>query len=404
MPKLTKEQLAAVKYVSIKDFCTRIDQLEDMKDKLDFATRYILSHGMGNEQPDAPIEKIIKVAQMKLADQSADIKTGFRETDVNKGKGFKMVDPNVIFYGNDVANQMFIVNPVGYLKGEARRLGDDIGGSWMSNEEIATKAHYGHLRNDVFTDELASKISDELQKPTSFDVQVRLENKLGGPAALKKAVDATKPGVLSGFFGTRSVAAANLDAAYKAFNNPNHVLYGNLPSVEKASTQYLQHVFPNWKPDREEGVPGNLPTEADINRLSGTRKARALFSLNLLNAAKAREDGGQLQGNVRLLQGRENLLCQCSRLYRPRQDHLRRGTERVPTSSQRGLLRKGLPKRTPRTRRQRGRVGKRSHSGTERFQLSTSPTNLGAYPAPFSFPRGDTPKPVVEYSPLYDRA
>ena len=289
MPKLTKEQLAAVKYVSIKDFCTRIDQLEDMKDKLDFATRYILSHGMGNEQPDAPIEKIIKVAQMKIADQSADIKTGFRETDVNKGKGFKMVDPNVAFYGNDVANQMFIVNPVGYLKGEARRLGDDIGGSWMSNEEIATKAHYGHLRNDVFTNELASKISDELQKPTSFDVQVRLENKLGGPAALKKAVDATKPGVLSGFFGTRSVAAANLDAAYKAFNNPNHVLYGNLPSVEKASTQYLQHVFPNWKPDRDEGVPGNLPTEADINRLSGTRKARALFSLNLLNAAKEQE-------------------------------------------------------------------------------------------------------------------
>lgn len=56
-----------------------------------------------------------------------------------------------------------------------------------------------------------------------FDVNARLEHVFGGPKGLKKALDETKPGLLSRFFGTRSVAAANLEAAWKVFNNPTRL-------------------------------------------------------------------------------------------------------------------------------------------------------------------------------------
>lgn len=282
MPKLSKEQLDSIQYVSIQDYCHRVDELEDLDDKLAFTTRYILAHGQSVD-PDYPIDRIIQVAHMKIADKSADLKQFYQETKVNKGIGDQMVDPTVDAAEKDLANQMFIANPVGYLKGQAEVLLDEVHKKkWMSNDDIQTAVACGTLCNDVFTDEFAAKINNALKKPTSFDVNARLENAYGGAKALKKAYEATKPGFLSRMFDTSSLAAKNLDAAYKAFNNPNHALHGNLPTVEKAAQEYLQHVLPDYKPNHL----FNIPSEIDIAGLSGTQKARAQFSINLLKAVK----------------------------------------------------------------------------------------------------------------------
>ena len=282
MPKLSKEQLDRIEYVSIQDYCRRVDELEDLEDKLAFSTRYILAHGKMVD-PDYPIDRIIKVAHMKIADKSADIKQFYQETEVNKGIGDQMVDPTVDAAEKDLPNQMFIANPVAYLKGQAKALSDEIHKKqWMSNDDIQNSVAYGSLRNDVFTDEFATKINNALKKPTAFDLNARLENAFGSPKALKKAYEATKPGFLSRMFDTSSLAAKNLDTAYKAFNNPNHALHGDLPTVEKAAQEYLQHVLPDYKPN----LLFNIPSEKDIADLSGTQKARAQFSINLLKAVK----------------------------------------------------------------------------------------------------------------------
>lgn len=284
MPNLTKEQLEQVKYVSIQDYCQRVDQIENIEDKLAFSTRYILSHGQDkNATVDFPIDKIIKVAHMKIADKSSDIKQLYVETEVNAGVGDVMVDPTVDAAEKDLGNQMFIANPVGYLKGQAKKLSDEIGKKkWMEENDIQAKINCGHLLHDVFTNEFENQMKAAIKKPTSFDVNVRLENAFGGPAALKKAYEATKPGVLARMFGRGSIASKNLDAAYQAFNNPNHALYGDLPTVQKAANEYLQHVLPNWKPNGS----FNIPEPKDIAHLKGTQKERALFSMNLLKAAK----------------------------------------------------------------------------------------------------------------------
>ena len=283
MPPLTEEQLNQIQYVSVKDYCEKVDQIENLNDKLEFSAHYILSYGQGGNQPDYPIDSIIKVAHMKIADKSADIKELYQETEVNKGIGDLMVDPTVTWAGKDVGNQMFIANPVGYLKGKAKDLERQINlKNWKSQDDIRRQLNYGNLRQNVFTDDLNARVLASIKKPTVFDVQARLENAYGGPAGFKKGLEATKPGVFAKMFGKGSIAGKNLDAAYKAFNNPKHVLHGDLPTVEKAATEYLQHVLPSWKPNRL----FNIPKPEDIARLSGTQKARAMLSINLLNAAK----------------------------------------------------------------------------------------------------------------------
>lgn len=286
MPKLTKEQLQQVKYVSVEDFSQRIDAFDRIQDKLAFATRYILTYNQA-DNPDYPIDHIIKVAYMKIADKSSDLRSFYMETDANRGKAEEMVDPMVSHYSNDIGNQMFIANPVAYLKGQAKALSDEIHAKqWMSQEDTANAVSYGVVNNDYLTEEFEAKMIAFAKKPTVFDVNARLEHAFGGPKGFKKALDNTKPGVLSGFFGTRSVAAANLEQAWKAFNNPNHAYHGSLPTVQDAATKYLQHLFPSWKPNNVHPVP----SEEDIARLKGTRKARALLSVNILKAVKAQKE------------------------------------------------------------------------------------------------------------------
>ena len=287
MPPLTKQQLDQVKYVSIQDYCQKVDRIESLEDKLAFSTRYILTYnGIKNGEADPDLEKLIKVAHMKIADKSADLKEFYLETDVNRGRAEVMVDPTVEVYDNDLGNQMFIVNPVGYLKGQAKELqGEMKAKSWKSEYDIQATISTTSLLNDVFTDEFGAKIANDIKKPTVFDVKARVENAFGGPEGLKKAYEKTKPGVLSRMFDTSSLAAKHLDTAYQAFNNPKHALHGNLPTIEKAAKEYLQHVLPDYKPNRLK----NIPTMEDIARLSGTRKARALLSINLLNAVKAQK-------------------------------------------------------------------------------------------------------------------
>ena len=191
MPHLTKEQLEQVKYVSIQDYCQRVDEIEDLEDKLAFSTRYILTYNqINNGEADPTIESLIKVAHMKIADKSADLKEFYQETSVNSGRAELMVDPTVTVYENDIGNQMFIADPVGYLKGQAKATQEEMKAKqWKSESDIQTMITTSSLLNDVFTDEFGTKIAKALKKPTVFDINARLENAFGGQAALKKAYE-----------------------------------------------------------------------------------------------------------------------------------------------------------------------------------------------------------------------
>jgi len=285
--KLTKEQLNQIKYVSLEDYSHRVDELETIEEKLEFTTSYILSHGKEpNVAMNESIDKIIKLGHRKIAEASAKEKEFYHETDVNRGIAEKMVDPTVDSLDKDLAAEMFIANPVGYLKGKAQDLYQESKNKdYKSENDVQNMLNAKRLADEVFTDPFAKNINDARKNPTAEDMNSRLQAAYGGEKGFKKGIEDTKPTFWARAFGKRSVAGRNLDDAFKAFNNPTHAYHGDLSTIKTAAAQYLEHVFPNYKADGYR----NLPTAEEIASLKGTRKARALLSLNILNAAKQQE-------------------------------------------------------------------------------------------------------------------
>ena len=280
MPKLTKEQLKDVRYVSLSDFSSRIDQIEEIEDKVAFATAYLLSHGVG--ETDCSFLEAVHVARMKVAeaslkakeklynDDALDIDPADYPIDENDG----IVNAFAEDHKDDLENEMFMGNPIAYLRGKARDRADEIEAQDIElSEDSALKENC--LRLDQ---ELASKTMKDMVKvdkaSQGLDIQLRLREKFPNRNIAKE----TKTGFLSGMFGGSSKAWANLDMVYKAFGNPNHVLYGDIKALEKAASDYLMHRFPEWKP----GQP--LPTKEDISRLSGTKKPRTELSVAVIEA------------------------------------------------------------------------------------------------------------------------
>lgn len=280
MPKLTKQQLKDVRYVSLSDFSSRIDQIEEIEDKVAFATAYLLSHGVG--ETDCSFLEAVHVARMKVAEASLESKNKLYNDDVlDIDPADYPIDENPCIVNafvedekNDRENEMFMGNPIAYLRGKARDRAAEIEDQDMeSSQESALKENC--LRLDQ---ELASKTMKDMIKvdkdSQGLDIKLRLEKKFPNRNIAKE----TKTGFFSAMFGGSSKAWANLDTVYKAFGNPNHVLYGDIEALEKAANDYLMHRFPQWKP----GQP--LPPKEDIARLSGTKKPRTELSVAVIEA------------------------------------------------------------------------------------------------------------------------
>ena len=273
---LSDDALNQIQYVSMADFMRRVDEFDDFDDKLAFTTRYLLAHGM-HEGRDHSFDEAVHIAKMKLADASA--KARARRIMIPDD----VVNPDVADPQLDAGNRLFMADPTTYLKREVDRLIGEMGQGPISEADQHRFMDYqimsATLTNDLAGNrEISNKIADHDYDSTAKDIDFRLERRFGGKRDFKKAYEATKPGVLAKMFGKYSRAYRNLDEAYQGFHNRNHVLYGDMNSLDKAATEYLQHVFPRWNP--KEGMLG----VSSANRLSGTQKDRAIFCINILKA------------------------------------------------------------------------------------------------------------------------
>ena len=106
MPRDIDIALKKLQYVSMTDFCNRIDKIKNIDDKLAFATEYLLVH-----QPnlDYALDEAINVARMKLADAIAEYKEIKNNANDIKLKEYGNVE------NNDKLNY-FMAFPETYLK------------------------------------------------------------------------------------------------------------------------------------------------------------------------------------------------------------------------------------------------------------------------------------------------
>ena len=185
---------------------------------------------------------------------------------------------------DDKAAEMFMANPVDYLVGEANKAIKEINDENIIIPE-AKKVEKEYLKTlDSMSINAREQVKALDKNSRVLDMKARMEAKCGGREGLKKAYNKTKGSFKSRLFGTSSAAAKNLDQVYNAFNNPNHVLYGNFDALSKATAQYVQHNFPEWEMVME------LPTEEEMAHLSDTEKDRMRFTKNIINSIKEQAD------------------------------------------------------------------------------------------------------------------
>ena len=275
MPKLTKEELQQVRYVSMADFARRFDQIQDFDDQMSFTTRYLLCHGMKGTENDYDFPEALHIARTKIADASARMKEQFFEqSDEDLTERPYIVNPWLKDERADLAAQAFMGNPMGYVQGEAKELAQEIeDGSGFDHDlkvncERISRLPDQQMNRAVFALDATS---------TSFDVKMRMEAKLGGKMALESLCQAAKPGLFSRILGPSSSAANKLDAAYKAFQNPRNPAFGDMNVMEKASNDYLGYQIPGWKPGQK--IPNGV-----MGSLNPAEKARTKFSIDMLES------------------------------------------------------------------------------------------------------------------------
>ena len=282
---LTQKQLNEIKYVSMKDFSDRIDQIADINDKLKFASHYLLMHGTV-ENPDVPIQDAINIARMKILHESSTLYDKMIEDDLDPEDYYEdAVNPYAEDYEDDAELELFIGKPAEYLKGLALKKYNELDNiDILIPEERKLKEYYdkqakmysnnSKLGNDGLNKNKFLRIYRETD---SVDDMTRY---YGSKEALDKAFAKTKQGFFSRMFSKPSNAYTNLEKSYEAYSNPNSVYYRNSELLEQAAGQYIKHKFPNWEP----GDP--FPSETDINKLNDTSKERMLFSISVFKATE----------------------------------------------------------------------------------------------------------------------
>ena len=301
MPKvskrLTQVEINKIKYISMADFSKKIDSIENIDDKLKFARQYLVLHGT-NGEPDCSLEDAINIARMKIADAAYELKVQANKNndkvavdkEVKEDDDLieivvpKAIDKKSPYQVNpfatkekDMELESFMGRPVEYLKNYALKTYNDINNDNIEiiNESVS-KENYMKFYNKTIGVDVGLL---NPQARGNLHINSRLEAMFGGKAALEKAYRDTKPSFFSKMFQTSSVAAGNLDKVYSAFNNPAHVLYGDINSLSKAANEYLMHKIPGWK------VGDPYPNKDKLDNLDETSKARTVLSIAILKAA-----------------------------------------------------------------------------------------------------------------------
>ena len=285
MTKEFKNKLDNLEYISMADFCIKIDGIKNIDDKLDFATQYLLLH---KNNIDYSFAEAINIARMKIADALREyrlLKEKQERIDMAKDAFSDEEEEDIDFsqygnFNNNIKLEYFMGHPKSYLRDVAALKNDDLNKKMLVfKKQSENKENYQRLiktLDNINDDELDF---DE-RKLNNLHIKNRLETKFASKKGLSEAYNKTKPGFFARLFRTTSQAGKNLDIIYKAFNNPNHRLYGNKEALENAANEYIMHKFPKWKP--------NFPL-VDIHRinsLNGTSKARMILSTSILEALR----------------------------------------------------------------------------------------------------------------------
>ena len=275
MPKITLKDLKNIKYKSMVDFSDKIDEIDTMHEKINFATKYLIQYRRHEGEADYTFEEAVHLARLKIGETALKRRKLWNEEQQQMFRDNpQTIDPNLAGSPRDYNNEFFFGNPRSYLLGHMYPLDDEA----LAKDHLYAD-HYEDLIDNNFNDKLAAIE----RNPNALDIRYRLELRIGSKAEEEKAYKDTKPGFFSNLFNTSSKAYKDLETMWTAFNNPNHAMYGDMVGLENAANGYLLHKFPNWR-------IGDPITNEMLLGLDKTEAARVSFCTNVKAVIKEQRE------------------------------------------------------------------------------------------------------------------
>ena len=267
MPKIKYQDIQNMEYVSMTDFSDKFDQFETFQEKLTFTTKYLLASRNYQGQKDYTFEESLHIARLKLAGESKKLKDGLRpeHREHLRRTAPQTVNPNEPSVRQENTNQYFFGDPKSYMLRHTFPLDD---------QRVLDGVFTADAYVDLVENNLNERIKNIERNSNALDVRFRMEERIGSRRDVEQAYNATKRGFFSRMFSGDSRAYKNFETVYKAFNNPNHAMFGDLNSLETSTNQYLEHKIPGWK-------PGNPIPEDIYTRFNSTEVARIRFCANI---------------------------------------------------------------------------------------------------------------------------
>lgn len=281
--------------VSIADFDAKFSLIENTEDKYTFLKTYILSHGMDG-QPSCSLGQLVAHAKEKFAESLMKDRSDYK-----KEHNEEMHPGNLYPYNKAVKDEKeqkaFLADPITVLRAYAKQgeksFTDDFGEGNDPKKMKSLRNNCKRLFRDLYILRSNYNTYEKTERISRVYNSIGLKQILNQENMTPDEIMSRhKGGFFERLFKTTSEEYRNLEGAMNAFENPDSPAYGDLDNLEISATMYLRHKFPNLK-DNE------LPTQDQINSLSGTSKGRAQLCMDIINTVRERREQEIIVGNFK---------------------------------------------------------------------------------------------------------
>ena len=243
--------------VSIEGLNAALDENPDIEQKLLLAQFYILSYG-AKGQPSCSLAQLINAAKEKLLQASVDAKYAFYNEHgyAPAATSFKGVDPG---RAESSEGPVFLKDPVTYMANMAKVMAISPVPEGAPDEFVLLKNNCAKLVDQIYN-------PNTIQEYQSMQKNNRVQGLISGVAKLQPGRDnASVAEILDRHKG-------GWWERWRKKTSPEFIRF-------RDTKAYLQHKIPGYDPDQ-------LPTQDQIDALSGTGKGRAQLCLDVLKVLR----------------------------------------------------------------------------------------------------------------------
>ena len=273
---------------TIEGFKESFDSLQRLDDKFDFMCSYLLSHGMGDEEPECDFDELLHYAKKEFIDASLALKEEYAKHHPSAKLNPEELNPYGGSKENEAMQQYFLANPTDFLAKMGQSYYENAKEDpAFSEQEKATfqewKDNCRRLGQElgshktVFEDYEADLVPDAVITNASMRLYGRDD------VGVEEFLDRNKGGLFERKFGSTSPEYKNFEASFRDYNNVDSPRFGDSAAVKANALAYIRHKFPGLK-------EGELPTQEQISAIkNSTSKGRIEFTVSIVKEIALQE-------------------------------------------------------------------------------------------------------------------